>query len=91
MSNDPLANAIFNKIESNLFHVSRENTQEIFTKRDNIQNGLTDVNNVETRVDQLEQFMKRGQQGVVAQVTAEYITYTRRLRPSLTGRRVCCA
>jgi hypothetical protein len=75
MSNDPLANVIFNKIESNLFHVSRENAQEIFTKLDNIQNGLAGVNNVdnvvETRVDQLEQLMQRGHQGVVAQVTAE--------------------
>jgi len=71
MSTEPLANAIFNKIESKLFHVSRENAQEIFTKLDNIQNGLPGVNDVETRVNQLEQLMHRGHQGVVAQVTAE--------------------
>jgi hypothetical protein len=47
MSNDPLANHIFNKIESNLFHVSRENAQEIFSKLDA----------VETRVAQLEKLM----------------------------------
>jgi hypothetical protein len=64
MSCEPLANAIFNKIEPKFFHVSSENAQEIFTKLDNIQN-------VETRVANLEQVMQRGHQGVVAQVTAE--------------------
>ena len=64
MSCEPLANAIFNKIEPKYFHVSRENAQEILTKLDNIQNGLAGVNNVETRVDELEQCMWRPQRSI---------------------------
>ena len=49
MSTEPLANAIFNKIEDRLFHVSRENAQEIFSKLDA----------VETRVAQLDKLTYR--------------------------------
>ena len=56
MSHDILADAIFDKIESKLVHVSQENATEICGRFTRLENGLTTIH--------------RGQQGVVAQLTA---------------------
>jgi len=56
MSHDILADAIFEKIESQLVHVSHDNAAEILTKFTGMENSLVTI--------------QRGQQALVAQLTA---------------------